>query len=253
MYDFPNLKVTIAEHVAMVEIDRPPVNYFNRELIGSLAKTFRMLDADDSVRASVLCASGKVFCAGADLAGPRNPDEAGALYREAVELFSNRKPVVGAIQGAAVGGGLGLALFPDFRVAAPEARFSANFSRLGFHHGFGLTATLVPRVGEQKALELLLTGRRVHGEEAYAIGLADRLATLETLRDEARAFATEIAHSAPLAVQSIRATMRGDLAERVKEATDHEITEQSRLQKTEDFGEGVRAMADRRMPHFKGR
>ena len=81
-----------------------------------------------------------------------------------------------AVQGAAVGGGLGLAMMPDFRVAAPEARFTANFARLGFHQGFGLSETLPRAIGQQKALELFYTGRRVKGEEAVAIGLADQLA-----------------------------------------------------------------------------
>ena len=253
-YDFPDVNVSIEDHVATVEIDRPPHNFFSRQLIAALASAFRQLDDDPDVRVSVLCSNGKSFCAGADFGAPRDPDEEpGALYREAVQLFSNRKPVVGAIQGAAIGGGLGLALFPDFRIAAPEARFSANFARLGFHHGFGLTATLTPLVGQQMALDMLLTGRRVRGEEALATGVCDRLVQLDDLRDEARAFAMEIARSAPLAVLSIRATMRGDIAQRVKEATDHEISEQSRLQGSEDFAEGVRAMAERRLPDFTGR
>jgi 2-(1,2-epoxy-1,2-dihydrophenyl)acetyl-CoA isomerase len=157
------------------------------------------------------------------------------------------------VQGAAIGGGLGLALSADFRVAAPEARFSANFARLGFHHGFGLTVTLPPLVGQQKAAELLYTGRRVPGEEALAMGMCDRLAPLASVRAEARAFAAEIAESAPLAVRSIRETMRGDLAARIKAATDREKHEQDWLRKTEDFGEGVRSTAERRPPKFKGR
>lgn len=254
MYDFPNLTVSIDDHVATVEIDRPPYNFFSVQLIQSLAETFRMIDADETIRSSVLCSNGKPFCAGADLPSTDEADEdPGALYREAVTLFSNRKPVVGAIQGAAIGGGLGLALFPDFRVAAPEARFAANFSRLGFHHGFGLTATLPPIVGQQAALDMLFTGRRINGEEALTLGLCDRLVPLERLRDEATALALEIAHSAPLAVLSIRATMRGDLAQRVAEATEHELVEQTWLRKTDDFAEGVRAMTDRRLPNFVGR
>ena len=158
-----------------------------------------------------------------------------------------------AVQGAAVGGGLGLALMPDFRVAAPEARFTANFARLGFHHGFGLTVTLPRIVGQQKALDLLYTGRRVGGEEAVEIGLADRLAPLDSLRAEARALAVEVAKSAPLAVDSIRQTMRGDLADLIRAATDHEQVEQDRLRQSADWAEGVKAMSERRDPAFVGR
>ena len=169
-----------------------------------------------------------------------------------MRLLEAETPVVAAVQGAAIGGGLGLALSADFRVAAPEARFAANFARLGFHHGFGLTVTLPALVGQQKALDLLYTGRRVKGEEALEIGLCDALVPIEELRDKAREMAAEIAGSAPLAVRSIRRTMRRGLAERVRIATDHELVEQDWLRETNDFREGVRATAERRTPEFTG-
>jgi enoyl-CoA hydratase/carnithine racemase len=252
------------EFVATAEIRRPPHNYFDMALIERLAAAFEALDAEPRCRAIVLCSEGKNFCAGAQLAGPRErgpqagaPSDKGPagapprhLYDEAVRLFSTRTPVVAAIQGAAIGGGLGLALMPDFRVAAPEARFSANFARLGFHHGFGLSVTLPDLVGRQRAMELLYTGRRIRAEEALEIGLCDRLAPLAELRGAAEKLAREIAGSAPLAVRSIRETLRGDLPERIRAATDREKAEQERLANTNDFKEGVRAMAERRPPNF---
>jgi len=252
---FPDLNVTIGDdYVATVEIDRPPHNYFDHKLIQSMADAFAALDDDDSCRVSVLCSNGKSFCAGANFTGPREAEPApGSLYREAVRLFSTRKPVVAAVQGAAIGGCLGVALFPDFRIAAPEAPFAANFARLGFHQGFGLSATLPPLVGQQMALDMLYTGRRVNGEEAFAKGLCDRLVPLDRLREEAHAFAREIAISAPPAILSIHKTMRGDLAEKVQAATDHELEEQDLLRRTDDFKEGVRATAERREPNFQGR
>lgn len=239
------------DHVALAEIHRPPNNFFDAALITALADAFTKLD-ESPCRAIVLCAEGKHFCAGANFAGGARED-AGSLYREAVRLFTTRTPVIAAVQGAAIGGGLGLALMPDFRIAAPEARFSANFARLGFHHGFGLSVTLPRLCGMQVAQELLYTGRRVAGEEAIALGLCDRLVQLADLRGEALAFAREIALSAPLAVASIRKTLRGDLAEAVRMATEHELAEQTRLQATADFREGIAATAERRTPDFKGR
>jgi 2-(1,2-epoxy-1,2-dihydrophenyl)acetyl-CoA isomerase len=246
------------DHVAVVTIHRPPDNYFDAGLIASLADAYEAVDEDPDCRAIVLRSEGKHFCAGASLGPSRDTSSLSTipgrhLYDEAVRIFSAATPVVAAIQGAAIGGGLGLALSADFRIGAPEARFSANFARLGFHHGFGLTVTLPDAVGRQKALDLLYTGRRINGEEAGRIGLLDGLVPQTDLERAAHDFAAEIAASAPLAVVSIRQTMRGDLPERIRVATTRERAEQDRLTRTADFAEGVTATAERRAPKFSGR
>ena len=240
------------DFVATIELRRPPNNFFSLEMIDGIADGLESLDGDPRCRAAVLCSQGKHFCAGADFSpdGARYTTE--ELYAAAVRIFRTHTPVVAAVQGAAVGGGLGLALAADFRIAAPEARFSANFARLGFHQGFGVSVTLPRVVGPQVAAGLLYTGRRVPGEEAARLGLADSLADLDDLRAAARRMAREIAMSAPLAVRSIRATLRGDLADQVEAATAHEHREQERLRHTADFAEGTRAMAERRTPEFRG-
>ena len=252
---FGDLVVELGDDfVAVAEIRRAPNNFFDQAVIASLADALEKLDAEPRCRAAVLASEGKHFCAGANFgAQPGLGDVGHHLYDEAVRLFATRTPVVAAVQGAAIGGGLGLALWPDFRVAAPDARFSANFARLGFHHGFGLSVTLPRVVGQQRALELLYTGARIDGERALAIGLVDRLVPLGQLRDAARAFAAEIAGSGPLAIASIRETLRGGLAEEIRAATKRERAEQDRLQHTADFREGVAAMAERRPPVFRGR
>lgn len=238
------------EHVMLVEFSRPPHNYFDGALIGAIADAYEQLERDAACRAIVLCSEGKNFCAGANFAA-RNPAE-GDLYEQAVRLFAAGLPVVAAVQGAAVGGGLGVALSADFRVASPDSRFSANFARLGIHHGFGITVTLPAVVGAQRALELLYTGARLRGEEAHRIGLCDRLAAADRIRAEAVALAAEIATSAPLAIRSIRDTMRGDLAERIRRATATEAAAQAEQWETEDFREGVTAASERRTPRFSG-
>ncbi len=243
-----------------VEICRAPDNFFDVELIRSLAETYESLDAEPLCRAIVLCSDGRHFCAGADFTGHSNRSSAqrrssdiGDLYKEAVRLFETKTPVVAAIQGAAIGGGLGLACSADFRVACERSRFSANFARLGFHHGFGLTVTLPALVGQQHALELLYSGRRISGAEAFDIGLCDEFSETSEVRAAAHARAAEIARSAPLAVRSIRETMRGGLAERVRKASERELAEQDRLRRTADWSEGVRAAGERRVPKFEGR
>jgi enoyl-CoA hydratase/carnithine racemase len=247
-----NVTVTKDGHVATVEIDRPPHNHVSVELMSQIADALEGLDADKDCWAVVLCSAGKNFCAGADLAGGKlNPDQSPSfnpLYLQAVRLISTKKPMVAAVQGAAVGAGLGLAMVADFRIAAPDARFAANFVKIGFHPGFGLTHTLPRVIGVQRASLMFLTGRRIRAEEALAWGLVEEVA--EDSRAAALRLASEIAENAPLAVQSTRATLRADIAGAVKAQTDHEHHEQTWLRQTADFAEGVKAVAERRPGAF---
>jgi enoyl-CoA hydratase/carnithine racemase len=240
------------DHVGIVSLHRPPNNYFDTGLIAEIAAAYEQLDGSGWCRAIVLASEGRHFCAGLDFAGNAGQDIA-ALYDAALRLFAAPLPVVAAVQGAAIGGGCGLALSADFRVATAQSRFSANFARLGFHHGFALTVTLPAVVGRQAAADLLLTGRRVGGVQALALGLCDRLADEEDdLSAQAIAYADELAASGPLAVRSIRATLRRGLVEEARLAMAHECDEQTKLRDTADFAEGVRAAAARRDPVFRG-
>lgn len=253
---YGDVSVDLQDHVAVVEIHRPPHNFFDLALIRSLADAYEALDADPECRALVLAAEGKAFCAGANFQAGSLDDTVAAggshLYAEAVRLFACAKPVVAAIQGPAIGGGLGLAVSADFRIAAPEARFAANFVKLGVHPGFGLTHTLPRLIGAQKAALLFYTGRRINAEEALACGLVDKVVPQHELRDSAIRLAAEMAEGAPLALQSTRKTLRIGLAQQVKAQTDHEYAEQQWLARTEDHAEGIRAVAERRVGNFKG-
>lgn len=251
------ITVTRTGHVAEVVFNRPPNNHVSVPLLRELADTLEALDRDNGCRAIVLASEGKPFCAGADLGSDTDvtagPQGAGPLYDQAVRLYAIETPMVAAIQGAAVGAGLGLALVADFRIAAPEARFVANFVSLGFHPGFGLTHTLPRVIGHQRAALMFLTGRRIKAEEALEWGLADQVVPAADLRAAAHALAAEIAAVAPLAVNATRKTLRGDLAAAVRAQTAHENEQQIVLRATEDFAEGVRAVAERRPGVFKGR
>lgn len=254
------MTVTIAraEHVAAVTFARPPANHVSIELLRELADALDLIDSDPTLRVVLLRSEGKVFCAGADLdpaseTTPADSDFTSALYAQAIRLFETKKPIVAAVQGAAVGAGLGLALACDFRVAAPEARFCANFVQLGFHAGFGISATLPRVVGTQRAHLMLMTARRIGGEEAHDWGLADRIAPRDRLDEAALALAREVATNAPLAVMETRRTNRAGLAELVRATTAHEGARQAELRETADFREGIAAVAARRPGNFAGR
>jgi enoyl-CoA hydratase/carnithine racemase len=266
MGPFNDIGVDTHGHVALIEIRRPPNNFFDIALIQEIASALEALDETSDIRAVVLAAQGKAFCAGANFGDGSTLDKEGQrpgelnreaavkhLYLEGNRLFRTKKPIIAAVHGAAVGGGLGLAMVADFRVTCPQARFAANFTRLGFHPGFGLTVTLPAVIGATKAALMFYTSRRVTGEDAYAMGLADVLVPQTELRNVALKLAAEIAENSPLGLIATRATMRGDLAERVLRATEHELVEQTQLRRTADFKEGVAAVAERRLPNFSGR
>lgn len=259
----------IDDHVALVKLDRAPNNFFDLELVVAIADAYDTFAADGHTRAIVLAAEGKNFCAGANFSSTATstptpvtapaaapaPAAPGSnpLYAEALRLILAPLPVVAAVQGAAVGGGLGVACSADFRVGSADTRLTANFAQLGYHHGFGLTVTLPMIVGWQRANELLLTGKRIGGEEGARIGLLDRLVDSSEIESAAIEFAREIASSAPLSVRAIRATMREGLGQRFRAATDRESEEQAILRVTDDFREGNRATAERRPAAFTGR
>ena len=246
----PAVTIDVDDTVAVVELHRPPHNYFDLDALTALA------DACDGVRATgcraiVLCSEGRSFSAGADLRGDVL-DDTDRLYEVAARLAEAPVPTIAAVQGAAVGGGFGLALVADFRVVTPRTRLACNFAKLGFHHGFGISVTLPALVGQQRALEILYTAPDIRGEEAVRLGLADRICEEDELRATALGLAREIASSAPLAVAAIRATMRGDLGDRVRAATRREAEQQRALRDTADFREGVQAVAEGRTPIFVG-
>jgi enoyl-CoA hydratase/carnithine racemase len=253
---YKDIGVSSEGAVGVVEIRRPPHNFFDNSLINQIADAFEAFDKDVGIRAYVLCAQGKSFCAGADFANRPQTGSAESgkhLYKEATRLFRAKKPSVAAVQGPAIGGGLGLAIMADFRVTCAEGRFAANFTRLGFHPGFSLTFTLPRLIGQQKANLMFYTGRRIDGAQAVEWGMADVLVPLADVRKAAMDLAKEIADSAPLALLSTRETMRRGFADAAEIATERELTEQDWTRKTEDFKEGIKAYAEKRVGNWKGR
>lgn len=251
--------VEIVGHVGVIEMQEPPHNFLNVAQIHAIADALDELAKDMNVRAAVLCAQGRSFCAGANFGGGQGSVGEGTggsttdLYAGAARLCEAALPWIAAVQGPAIGGGLGLAMTATMRVTCPEARFSANFVKLGIHQGFGLSVTLPETIGPSRAAWVLLGGRRFNGEEATALGMADVCVPQDQLRDKAIEIAAEMANGAPLAVRAINATLRAGLGDRVRAATKHEAEEQAKLFTTEDSREGVRAVTERREGNFVGR
>jgi enoyl-CoA hydratase/carnithine racemase len=250
--------VEVQGHVGRLRFGNAPNNFATIALISRIADALEALDADPQVRAIVLIADGKSFCAGADLVSPngfgaQSDDPLREFYDQVLRLYATRKPIIAAVQGAAIGAGLGLAVAADFRVATPEARFSANFTKLGFHPGFGLTHTLPRLIGVQRAAEMFLSAERYRTDVVAPWGLVDRIVAADALVAAAMTWAEEIAANAPLALLSTRETLRGGLVDAVRAAIVREHAEQLKLKDTEDFAEGVRAMSERRPGDFKGR
>jgi 2-(1,2-epoxy-1,2-dihydrophenyl)acetyl-CoA isomerase len=228
-------------------------NPIDLSLIRALVSDLRTLEDDRSCRAVLLTSADRHFSIGATGKLFDAPSWSTAdLYEQLPELFRFSKPMVALIRGAAVGGGLGLAMLADFRHAEEGASFAANFTRLGFHPGFGLSVTLPRVVGRQASIDILMSGRRIDAAEACRVGLCDQMSAAGTGYDAARELAARLAATAPLAARSVKATLNQGFAATLSTALARELAEQTRLKQTKDFTEGVAAARDRREPRFLG-
>ena len=252
--EFPDVKITLEEYVATVEISAGPMNFLSVPLLENLVSVWGWADQEPSCRVIILCSKGSIFSAGANFAdfmggGAVSPEP---LYKLALKLFEGNTPVIAAIQGAAVGAGLGLAMIADERIAAPKAKFVANFVQLGFHPGFGLSASLPHVIGSSQSASLFMSAKRISAQDALKIGLVNECTEAENLLEAAQTRARMIASNAPIAVCDIRKTLRAPLIDAVGKALEHELKMQLEHFQTKDFGEGVSAMLSKREPQFKG-
>jgi enoyl-CoA hydratase/carnithine racemase len=231
----PPAEVTSELHadraVGVVVVSRPPNNYLDFTLLDQVCGRLHELDADPRCHALLLRSVGKHFCAGRDFSRPRAAGDSSAdVYRRAADLLTLDKPWVAAVQGGAVGAGMGLALAADFRVAAGRAYFWPNFVNVGLHPGFGLSLTLPRVVGQQRATRMLLSGSRIGSEQALADGLADQVVDEADLAEAALAFAGVLAAQPAEALRSTRRTLRGEgFRAAFEQATAWEVAEQGRL------------------------
>ncbi len=246
--------------VAVVTIDRPPVNALNRAVISQLGDIIDQVAADDSVRALVLRGAGpKAFVAGADIA------EFPALTVDTAELLARRgqdvtvrlqampKPSIAAVHGFALGGGCELALACDFRIAAESARFGQPEINLGIIPGYGGTQRLARLVGASRAKYLCITGEQVTAQEAYRIGLADAVVPDAELFSSAMALANKLAAKAPVALGLIKRAVDEGLDKEFGVGMDLEACLFGEVFGTADHIEGVNAFLEKRPPRFTGK
>lgn len=250
------------DHVAMITLNRPDNrNSMTPDLLAGVGEAVRRAGADPEVRCVVVTGRGRSFCAGADFRASKMQDRASdgsleerqyAMYEPFLSILDLEVPVIAAMNGHAIGGGLGLALVCDLRVANREARYGANFVRLGLHPGMGTTYFLPRLVGLPRAAELLLTGRIVDGATAAEIGLANYAVAPGDVLAKANELAGEIASAAPLAVRATKRSLYEGLGWSPRDAARREAALQGQSTQTEDFREGTAALLEKREPRFRG-
>lgn len=264
MTDTPAVVSEIRNHVAVVTLNRPDNrNSMTPELLDAFGALLPRVAADPEVRCVVITGRGSCFSAGADLKAavqredqgpPRQPHERSfAMYEPFLSVLDVPVPVIGALNGHAVGGGFGLALLCDVRIASVEAKYGANFARLGLCSGLGISYLLPRLVGPERAAELLFTGRLVTGEEAERLGLVAAAVPPEQVAGRALEMAEQIAANAPYAVRAIKRSLYSGLAWEVREAAWREAHAQAASLATEDATEGMGALLEKRAPRFTGR
>jgi enoyl-CoA hydratase/carnithine racemase len=245
---------TLAEHVIGVSLNRPEaMNAINTQMGRDLVACFEGLALDPAdVRCVVLTGAGKAFCAGGDLKERKGmSDEAWARLARA--LLDCPVPIIGAVNGAAYGGGCEIACCCDFLYAGDTARFALTEVTLGIMPGSGGTQNLPRAVGERRAKELILTGRPFSAHEALQWGLVNEVFSASELFDRALSTATAIARNAPLSVRQAKQSIHRGLQMALRDGLTFEIEAYNRLVPTEDRREGVLAFNEKRRPNYRGR
>lgn len=249
------------EHVLLATLNRPPVlNALNTQMGRDLQDLFSRITAEPgAIRCVVLTGAGKAFCAGGDLKERDGMTQAQwqaqheQFERAFVAMLECPTPVVGAVNGAAFGGGLEIALCCDFLYAAATAKFALPEVKLGIMPGGCGTQNLARAVGERRAKELVLTGRPFGADDALAWGAVNKVCAPEQLLEEALAAAQAVADNAPLSVRQAKKSIHYGLQVDLLTGYRFEIEAYNRLVDTEDRREGVRAFNEKRKPNFQGR
>lgn len=250
------ISFTVESSVGYVTINRPPHNFFKPSMIRDVVDAFLHIESKyPECVAIVLSANGQNFCAGMDMGAVDGEAEraafAEAVYGEASRLFDITVPLIAVVQGAAVGGGMGLACACDYRVADQATRFVANFTRLGIHPGFALSSRLSQLIGEARAKDILMRSKTLSGAEAETLGLVDELVDGD-FGQGVEQILSSLRGLAPLAVRAVKRTMNARALGNTHTTMGHELSEQTRLWATSDAAEGISSLREHRTPYFLG-
>src|SRR5947208_12384598 len=250
--------------VAVLIMNRPDrLNALNNELTTALNDALGRIAADESVRVVVLTGAGRAFCAGGDLALIGKGRETGQtqslepLLRAGMQAVLKMRimpqPVIAAVNGAAAGAGMNIALAADIRIAAEDAFFGQNFAKVGLFPDYGGTYFLPQLVGPSKAAELFYIGDMIDAAEALRFGLVNRVVPGAQLESEVKKFAEKLAAGPPIAMRAVKQTLFGSEKDALSRALEAEVQHQMRCFASEDCLEGIHAFFEKRAPKFQGR
>ncbi|MBS3784726.1 MAG: enoyl-CoA hydratase/isomerase family protein [Anaerolineae bacterium] len=264
MGEWQNIRTEIEDRIALLTIDHPPVNSFNKQVVTELGEAMDELLADDEVKAIVITGAGtNAFVAGADIPEIKELlQNAGDEYAEAREFIERGqgvnlkidtadKPVIAAINGFCLGGGLELAMACHMRICSDRARLGQPEINLGLIPGWGGTQRLPRIVGKAKALEMILTGDMITAQEAYRIGLVNKVVPAGAILKEARGLARKIVSKSKFPIAATLHAVTEGLEKTVEGGLDTEKEQFVSLADTEDIREGVNAFLEKRQPEFK--
>jgi 2-(1,2-epoxy-1,2-dihydrophenyl)acetyl-CoA isomerase len=257
----PQVLFDVSDHIATITLNRPEVmNALAGDMRDVLLRHLQDCAAHPDVRCIVITGAGKASCAGGDIEAMAAKQDlgdisvmGGALVTvEAVVnlLHSIPKPVIAAVNGAAAGGGMNMALACDMRLGCEKTLFSESFVKIGLIPDWGGFGSLTALVGGAKAMELMMTGDRVRAEEAYRLGLLNQLYPMETFRDDVRAFAKALADGPPQALATIKRGVYAAANASLADVLAFEHKNQLKLILSDDSKEGMRAFLEKRAPKF---
>jgi enoyl-CoA hydratase/carnithine racemase len=248
--------------IGIITLNRPDNrNSMTPELLDAFARASEAARTDTDARCVVITGTGRCFSAGADFNStiqrdggrPLQPHERSyAMYEPFLSVLDIEVPVIGALNGHTVGGGLGLAMVCDVRIGNRASKYGANFCKLGLHPGMSISYLLPRLVGVSKAAELMFTGRLVLGDEAERIGLLSAAVDAEEVLPQAMEMAGEIAANAPIAVRMTKRTLYENVDWQVRAAAFREAYAQAITVDTDDVKEGIAALLEKRDPVFRG-